>query len=505
INNKDGIEFLIKLFDGIEEDDLDNIDVEITPRADINSPSYYVTLTAKGEFNFIDKDGDKIKSIDSVEFSTNNIDLDIIPKNEPVILKRDIEKNNFESLATLEKLFVGINATNVNYVTAEINTSIIEFGGSYLVTLIAKDGYKINDKHVVVSEEFTLPNVIDIEEELLIPNDITHLDIKDKGYEDFNFLNKIFVGIDKYENEKHKIDITIKNVETGSSVIRPLASYTITLTINNNDYVFLDSNQRESSEITSGIFKLIPFNIEISEIKDPKLGAIDVWDNAYKSLETLQKVFNGVNDDNYEYFHADITGPEPENGGGTNHRIVLIAKKGFTINNKGTVVSDDFNLPIISDLIINAREEIDINLTSIDIETLKENNDLDLLNRLFEGDDLTEANLLNINLEIIEKQTANGKTYKVVLEPMPGLTINGLRKLESIEFKVEVVLEIKPTEKALILSSKDIINETYKTLPTLEKLFGGVDASNFGNFKVIIDNTTLGSATTHTITLEANE
>ncbi|MGL5204703.1 MAG: hypothetical protein ACRC63_00475, partial [Metamycoplasmataceae bacterium] len=118
---------------------------------------------------------------------------------------------------------------------------------------------------------------------------------------------------------------------------------------------------------------------------------------------------------------------------------------------------------------------------------------------------LTEANLLNISLEIIERETANGKTYKVVLEPMPGLTINGLRKLESIEFKVEVVLEIIPTEKALILSSKDIINETYKTLPTLEKLFGGVDASNFGNFKVIIDNTTLGSATTHTITLEANE
>ncbi|MGL5205090.1 MAG: hypothetical protein ACRC63_02460, partial [Metamycoplasmataceae bacterium] len=44
INNKDDIEFLIKLFNGIEEDDLDNIDVEITPRADINSPSYYVTL-----------------------------------------------------------------------------------------------------------------------------------------------------------------------------------------------------------------------------------------------------------------------------------------------------------------------------------------------------------------------------------------------------------------------------------------------------------------------------
>ncbi|MGL5308789.1 MAG: hypothetical protein ACRC9F_01935, partial [Metamycoplasmataceae bacterium] len=189
----------------------------------------------------------------------------------------------------------------------------------------------------------------------------------------------------------------------------------------------------------------------------------------------------------------------------TNHRIVLLAIQGFSINGGKSVVSDDFTLPVILDLTIEAKKTISPNLTSKDIELLKVTNDLNLLKRLFEGDDLTVENLLNINVKVNEEETVNGKIYQVVFEPLPGVTINGLRKLESIKFRVETVLEIAPIDKALILSASDIKNNTYKTLNTVKKLFEGVDDSNFANFNVTIDNTTPGGATTHTITLEANE
>ncbi|MGL5643347.1 MAG: hypothetical protein ACRCW3_01000, partial [Metamycoplasmataceae bacterium] len=286
VNNFD---LLQKLFEGLEYDDLENIDARlnrITSRnvnTSSNSTEYTITLIAKGEFYFVDPEDEKnqIKELTSQVFSVKDIDLKLTikDKNDLKILKSDIENDNYKSLKTLQKLFNGLDEQNWNNVQVEISDSVIDFDRAYLVTLIAADGYKINGRYTLVSEEFTLPRLLNISPQQVVPNNITHLDLKDlKGNDkdkQLNILSRVFQGIK--EADLADLDIEITNMFDNTNIIRVNGSYTITLKVKtDSNVVFLDQNSKEVKQITSKVITIVPVPYQMSIIEKPKIYAIDI-------------------------------------------------------------------------------------------------------------------------------------------------------------------------------------------------------------------------------------
>ncbi|MGL5618007.1 MAG: InlB B-repeat-containing protein [Metamycoplasmataceae bacterium] len=500
--NINNIDFLKKLFEGIEYDDLDNMGVSLSEvETKTNPKEYTITLTAKGEFHF-NVNGEEVKSIASSAFTTNDLNLNITIKDKPEILKVDIENDNYKSFTTLQKLFVGLTDQNLKNIEAiEINNDDIDFGKEYLVTLIAADGYKINGRHTLVSNEFILPNVLNIKQVTTIPEDITQFDLKKDGvilYKELAFLQKIFTNIN--EDDLEHIEIEIISTIDNTSIIKPEGSYVITLKIkDNSNFVFLDQNLNEVKQITSEIISLVPFDYEMSIIENPVILAIDVWDNKYKELSTLEKLFIGITQEILNNLQVEITGSGV--GSITKHRVVLLANDEYSINGNRTLVSDDFTLQETKNIEISIKkqEEITDSITNLELQ----NPNLSLLEKLFGGEQLTtEINNFDI---IVEYKELSGRYGSIILKSKAGYLINGKRTIESSVFQIETILDITPNDEELVLSINDIKDDSFKTFETLNKLFNGLDINNFENFTTTIDHQEFGSASTHKITLTANE
>ncbi|MGL5732879.1 MAG: hypothetical protein ACRCXE_02330, partial [Metamycoplasmataceae bacterium] len=503
--NVNNIDFLKRLFEGIEYDDLDNMEVILNESEDTTNPQEYsITLQAKGEFEFNvgnNVEGEKVKSITSATFTTNDLNLDIKVNKEKVeILKADIENDNYKSLATLQKLFIGINAQNLKNIEAiEINDDYVDFGQAYLVTLVAADGYKINGRHTLVSNEFILPNVLDIEQVTAIPKNITHLDLKKtdeyNGFKDFEFLKRIFTNI-KEDHLEH-LEIELTNTTDNTNIIRPEGTYTITLKIKEGaNFVFLDWDLNEVKQITSELITLVPFNYQMYSIQSPSIGAIDIWDNKYKELATLEKLFTNITQEILDNLEVEITGDGV--GSETNHRVVLLAKDGYSINGAKTLVSDDFTLEATKDITIARVKEITESITNIELE----NPNLSLLEKLFTGEALA-AEFINYDI-IVDKKAGSIEFYSVILKAKPGYSINGQRTFESLMFQIETILDITPNNSNVILSAKEV-NEAKISLETLQKLFVGITETNYAYISASLSSEEQGSATSHTITLTAND
>ncbi|MGL5590954.1 MAG: hypothetical protein ACRDCH_02690 [Metamycoplasmataceae bacterium] len=504
VNN---IDLLQKLFEGIEYDDLENIETrlnKITYRNvnnNSNSTEYTITLIAKGEFYFVDSEDkdNKIKELTSGIFSVQDIPLNITIKDKPKILKSDIENDNYKSLKTLQKLFDGLNEQNWNNVQVEISDSIIDFNKAYLVTLIAADGYKINGRYTLVSEEFILPRLLDISPQAVVPNDITHLDLKNLEGNDENkkltLLSKIFQGIKGVDLTD--LDIEITNLLDNTNTIRVNGSYTITLKVKTeSNVVFLDEDSKEVKQITSKVITIVPVPYQMSIIERPTIYAIDILNNKYKELTTLEKLFNGITQEILNNLQVEITGTIIR--GVKTHRVVLLANNGFLINGSRTLVSDDFTL---DDTILNVEAKTeDIILSKNDVEG-SQYKELPTLKKLFNIPNDEDFDKFDVTVNN-EDFTGNGTTHIITLTARDAFTF-ATGKTITKSFNLETVLAVTPKTGNITLSMSDVDNNNHLSNETLKKLFDNLKDEDFDHFTSKIDVEVFGSGTTHEITLTA--
>ncbi|MGL5733130.1 MAG: hypothetical protein ACRCXE_03600 [Metamycoplasmataceae bacterium] len=488
LDNLKDINLLKSLFGGIESGDLDNIYISL----ESNNFSHTVTLTAKDDFHFI-VNGEKVKSIVSFAFSTKEINLDISIKNNPIVVKEDIENEKYKTLATLQKLFNGINSSNINNVSAEINTPE---GGSqthFRVILIAREGYKINDKQAILSNEFIIPIVLSTKVKNDVPSDISYLELGDGGYKELSFLQKFFLELEA--DDLKNIEVTISN-QGANGDFQPFSSHKITL-IAKEGYSFLDSYNTKIDRITSLEFSTTGTDLIVANKPNPVVANKDMKDENYKKLAVLNKIFTGLEDLVDNHFVNMVNVFLSEESYDDNYMISLIANPGFTINGESFFQSDYFTLKKIVNVSAkpNPSEILPTHLELLDIlddELFDDFKKVVILEKLFSGlrmEDIGRIQITTLNPPIpgLLKQSITLK----MMDPEFTFVVDGeeVNQITSIEFTTSpVILHIDEINNPLVNNS-DIENENYKTLTTLRKLFIGVSDltdENLLNMKITL-------------------
>ncbi|MGL5684371.1 MAG: hypothetical protein ACRCXQ_01090 [Vagococcus fluvialis] len=90
-------------------------------------------------------------------------------------------------------------------------------------------------------------------------------------------------------------------------------------------------------------------NYEITPKSNPKLLETDIQGDKYKELSTLEKVFDGLDDNKVKNLNIKL---ESINSEDTIYKITLTAKTGFTINGVTTITSQEFTIE--NNLVIKA-------------------------------------------------------------------------------------------------------------------------------------------------------
>ncbi|MGL4183593.1 MAG: hypothetical protein ACRCRP_00475 [Metamycoplasmataceae bacterium] len=248
-------------------------------------------------------------------------------------------------------------------------------------------------------------------------------------------------------------------------------------------------------------------NLNIIAKKSPKIIETDLIALEGKDFSTqlpvLQKLFEGPGliSENENKFTISVN---------KNNKVVfLIAKPGYTIDNKNTLKSDVYTL----EQIIPANN---LNITALSTQaTLKisevaelEGNDftkqLPILKKMFTGQDLIETNKDKFSISI------NTTTKIVTLNAKSGYAISGKTSLSALAYKLEQItpannLNITVIDKPVPISQKEINDLQGSNAPAqlivLKKLFTGPDlnANNQSKFTILVNTTT------KIVTLKAND
>ncbi|MGL5205281.1 MAG: hypothetical protein ACRC63_03450, partial [Metamycoplasmataceae bacterium] len=203
-------------------------------------------------------------------------------------------------------------------------------------------------------------------------------------------------------------------------------------------------------------------NYNITSINHPELTAEDVLDNQFMKLETLEKVFNGINEDNLK--NLTVTKQVITNGGV--HTLVLNTKNGYTIQGKNMLVSEHFTL-MTNNFDYNITKKINPQLDRENIDD-EEYMKLSTLEKVFDG--INENNLKNLTVSL---NTVNaGKDYIITLNANHGYTINGLTTLISnqLSFEINLIISPKILNDFEILAI-DVKDNNFRSFETINKLF----------------------------------
>ncbi|MGL4183601.1 MAG: hypothetical protein ACRCRP_00515 [Metamycoplasmataceae bacterium] len=228
----------------------------------------------------------------------SKIDLNIIPKTQQKLSEQEVIylKGNDPSkyILVLQKLFDGIINENLNKFTFIVSNTNI-------VTLKANQGYLINNKETIVSPAFIIEN----------PNppitDI-NLDIKANS-------NVSLTGIELFDLQEGEISkkiLILQKLFTGISNTN-YNNFTFVISGNANNKIFLIAkngykiNKQETLE-NNFTLKNIPLNIKlqvhlvtITRDEENILREQSSPSNASQQLAVLQKLFNGITNENYKY------------------------------------------------------------------------------------------------------------------------------------------------------------------------------------------------------------
>ncbi|MGL5590955.1 MAG: hypothetical protein ACRDCH_02695 [Metamycoplasmataceae bacterium] len=418
---------LEKIFTGLDDNKLKNLNIKLESINEENT-IYKITLTAKSGFTI--NDG---TTITSQEFTleTNLIIRALGVENNPPLAAwpidiNDFAEDNYKSLATLRKLFLlDDRITDQTTLDEMVNITKSE-GNTNTITLSAKNDFSINNVQSIISKEFEMPTNILIEAQNNIPNDIIMSDIAGNNFMNFSVLQKLFVGADFNSNNLANMEVVRITVVQGSKYKIELKSKP-------------GYNINGSSEaISSGEFNVLAFNInaQINELPAWTLTFNDLDGDNWKQLETIKKLFTfNLEIDSQEkldeMFDISITS-------NTIKSITLNTKPGFTINGGETLTSNQFEIPV--NYIIEIVEDPSIFIIRLSQIVNQGYKNLSLISKLFMGTGISDASLLNMNIELITH--VPDLTYQIKLTPKDGFNINGLKQeIISEELTVKFIEE----------------------------------------------------------------
>ncbi|MGL5617430.1 MAG: hypothetical protein ACRCWU_00010 [Metamycoplasmataceae bacterium] len=263
----------------------------------------------------------------SCSSTTKEVDYKIGAIANPRLVWGNIASQNFKTLTTLSKAFIGLNSDNLENLEASIVS--VDSSNSYQITLMAKDGYTINNVKEFKSKVFSVDDDMAISIKTQAPTDIKPVDIEGENYKNFSVLSKLFDGADF--NDDNLANLVIEKINGSQEdsykiEISPIEGVTI---------------NGSTESLTSLEFKLV-VNVMISKINPivKEISTFDTTEWTIKSLETLSKVF--VIDVDQEVVDNGLIVTFDNNL--HNAWITVKAKPGYMLNNgdMDTIVSETF-------------------------------------------------------------------------------------------------------------------------------------------------------------------
>ncbi|MGL4184075.1 MAG: hypothetical protein ACRCRP_03000 [Metamycoplasmataceae bacterium] len=372
-----------------------------------------------------------------------------------------------KQLPILEKLFQGtdLKAENQDKFTIIVDTN------KKIVSLKAKPGYTIDNKNLLPSNQYKDEVVIislnitkRAGELILSATDIANLSSTDNNKK-LTSLQKLFEGPDlKIDNiNKFNIEVDATNKKV---ILKPIANYTI------NGANELVSNQYKDEVVTTVLNITAAKAQSLTEMEEADLKG-NVFD---KKLVILKKLFNNIDQNNQNHFDVLVA---------DNKIVTLTAKDGYTFASGKSLSSPAYTvIPTIINLEISAKQGA-IYITEGDISILEGNDvpsKLNPLQKLFDGKDLTSANLTKFKIKVDKAQR------KVILTPEQNYTINNKNMLDSQVYIVDLQISLKAKPALDVVDLVDVIGQdSAKQLISLQKLFTGVEATKQPHFDVSLD------------------
>ncbi|MGL5357822.1 MAG: hypothetical protein ACRC9U_02030 [Metamycoplasmataceae bacterium] len=446
---------LSKLFDGLTEDNLNNIIVEGTSNSS-------VILNAKNDYFF---NSIKIKSLTS---NYNIVEvIDITAKEGIINISQDEINVIFSSsnsiadkVVVLSKLFDGV--TEANFPNFGIEKS-----SDTEIILIANEGFAFGlDTLSTIKTDIEVDSILNItpkEGTINVTNeDIVAMISVQNTPEKLAALSKLFDGI----NDKNIINITAE--KTSNTVITLKAQ---------NGFTF---GSTTITEITVNVKIVTVLNIKLKATIDNITDAdvqemISTTNTPAQRATALLKLFDGVTESNVINFTVEKT---------SDKEITLKAKEGYAFGLE-TLPSIKADIKVVTVLNIKPKTEI-INVTNADIVAMISLTNIPAkvtaLSKIFEG--VNETNAPNF---IAEKTSDT----VITLKANNGFSF-GNTSTTSITAKINIVLILNITPKNVTSNITDAdIAEMISTTNTpaqraaaLSKLFDGVNETNVINFTV---------------------
>ncbi|MGL5205709.1 MAG: hypothetical protein ACRC7B_02230 [Metamycoplasmataceae bacterium] len=429
---------LVKVFDGINNDKLNNLTVLLNTV--VPGSIFTITLNANNGFT-IGGETTLTSNLLKTDVILNITAKTLAPFS---ILGIDVNNDNFKSFATINKLFNLDPSITQEILDVAVTITMNPMTGSQprIVTLTANRGYNINDQPTLDSNQFTLPVNYMININNIVPTDIKPSDIDGDKFKDFNVISKLFTGPDLTQANLANFDIE-KNEITPNSIFTitliPKLGYTL-----NNSTVGLTSLEFTLNIVNLSISRqvTIPGDITQEDINNP---------NIFKSKVFLDKLFDfgtltQADIDNYLNVTVEAV------AGGTEYKIILSTKSMDEIinGNFSQLDSEQFSL-YVRDMPISKVAVVPTDITISDIEDPATLRSKAFLDKLFDLGTLTQIEIDNLLIVTLETVTV-GMDYQISLSPNGSVTING----QSNEFKSD----------QFSLKVTDILISRAATIPT---------------------------------------
>ncbi|MGL5438752.1 MAG: hypothetical protein ACRDA7_03375 [Metamycoplasmataceae bacterium] len=460
---------LSKLFDGVTEENINNITIEKTSDEEI-------TLHANEGFAF---GSDTVSSL-KVNIKISTV-LNISAKQGIInITSADIVSmisvpNTPEKIAALSKLFDGIDNINIINVRAEKTSE-------KLITLRATDNYTFGSTGMsAITVNINIVSILDIRVRPVIDN-ISEEDIQTMISTTKPIIERI-VALSKLFDGINQTNIINFSVEKSSSTEITLKA--------NQGYAF---GSDALSSLTASVKVSLILNITakqgINNITNADIVAMISVQNTPGKITALSKIFDGIDSTNVANIKAVKT---------TDTVITLNANEGYSFISP-TITSITSNINIVSILNIKAKSVID-KVTEADIAAMLSTTNspgerVTALSKLFDGVD--QRNLVNFKVEktsatIIVLNANPGYAFGETLVNSVGADINKVVEILNIKAKIGTINLFQADINAMTSTS----NSPKDRVAALLKLFDGVTEENLNNFKIVKNSSS--------ITLNAND
>ncbi|MGL5357436.1 MAG: hypothetical protein ACRC9U_00020, partial [Metamycoplasmataceae bacterium] len=420
-----------------------------------NAATNKITLTANPGFEF----GTTGSSSPTLESNTiTPITLLEITVKDPIIEKiYDTELTGTISITTLEKIFNGIVAADLANIEVAYEAGII--------TLTAKAGFEFGDTtastNIIKSVKITPITILNIElkETVKIPeSELSGTITIPTLQKAFTFDNTISAKF-RFRFDKEQRKFVLEALD-GYEFKTPTGNPTTSLN-SNPITVQLDITAKQVIEPTDKIF--------LSELVGDKF-----------KLETLNKIFDGITPENYEFIATTKWTATRIVG-----TITLALKDGYEFN-----ITTSTPLNTLNSISITALSLLEISQKSGPISIPL----IELINPTLTHDTLMKAFNGTIAPDYASQFTAtwDSQTNIITLEAKPGFefgnTTLSTNKIISVEI-TSTLTKLGITEKTITETIYDNeLNGSTIDILILQKLFDGIDSSNLDNFTYSFDS-----------------